>query len=141
MFLLRKGKFKMSEKTERVFRGEIHLAYIGSGEGSEQSGVRPVLVLQNDIGNKYSPTTIVAMITSRRKSSLPVHVAIPKTISGLAHDSIVLLEQIKTIDKSRLRGRIGSIAEMNTLMDNISQAMSISLGMVDLTQPTEIASC
>ena len=94
-----------------IKRGEIYYADLGQGNiGSEQSGTRPVLVVQNDIGNRFSPTVIVACMTSRLfKNEIPTHVRLAKETYGLAEDSLVLCEQIKTIDKIRLRGRIAKL--------------------------------
>lgn len=111
-----------------IKRGDIFFADMGDGIGSEQKGVRPVLVLQNDVGNKYSPTTIVALITSiSKKMNLPVHHEIRKEISHLPQDSIILLEQIRTIDKARLLKKVSTLEGIN--MDTINQKILISLGM------------
>lgn len=91
----------------RIKRGDIYCADLHPVVGSEQGGVRPVLILQNDVNNKYSPTTIVAAITSRKKKSLSAHVTLNGF--GLNAESIVLLEQIRTIDKTCLRGYIGTV--------------------------------
>lgn len=118
------------KKTEvlLVKRGEIYFADMGEGVGSEQNGIRPVLVLQNDVGNKFSPTTIVALITSiNKKMNLPVHLEIPKTISRLPQDSVVLLEQIRTIDKKRLLKKV-SFLDSET-MNEIDEKILISLGL------------
>jgi mRNA interferase MazF len=96
----------------KVKRGEIFYAELNSVIGSEQGGTRPVLIVQNDIGNKFSPNTIVAAITSQiSKAKLPTHVELPAKRCGLARDSVVLLEQIRTIDKNRLKEKVGSIDE------------------------------
>jgi mRNA interferase MazF len=110
-----------------VKRGELYYADLSPVIGSEQGGVRPVLVLQNDVGNKYSPTVIVAAITSQiNKAKLPTHIELDAQTYGLPKDSVVLLEQIRTIDKRRLQERIGSL---NTLvMNEVNNAMLISLG-------------
>lgn len=118
------------KKTEvlLVKRGEIYFADMGEGVGSEQNGIRPVLVLQNDVGNKFSPTTIVALITSiNKKMNLPVHLEIPKSISRLPQDSVVLLEQIRTIDKKRLLKKV-SFLDSET-MNEIDEKILISLGL------------
>ena len=99
--------------------------------GSEQGGIRPVLILQNDIGNKYSPTTIIAAITSRiKKAKLPTHVELESSKYNLEKDSVILLEQIRTIDKRRLKEKITHLDD-DTMM-RISAALEISLGLVDL---------
>ena len=107
-----------------VKRGDIYYADLSPVVGSEQGGIRPVLVLQNDIGNKYSPTVIVAAITSQiNKSKLP-------TQFGIARDSVILLEQLRTIDKKRLREKVCHIDSEN--MKKIDYALKVSLGLVDL---------
>lgn len=110
-----------------VKRGEIYYANLCPVIGSEQGGVRPVIILQNNTGNHYSPTTIVAAITSREtKIGLPTHVKV--TTSGLNRQSIVLLEQIRTIDKRRLLEYVGNFDTAN--MKQVDQALIISLGLV-----------
>ncbi len=114
-----------------IKRGDIFYAQLSPVVGSEQGGTRPVLILQNDIGNQYSPTTIVAAITSQiSKAKLPTHVEISSSLSGLTRDSVVLLEQIRTIDKSRLLQRVSSLNE--EMMDEVKKAVEISLGLVEL---------
>lgn len=99
--------------------------------GSEQGGVRPVLIVQNDIGNKYSPTVIAAAITSQiNKAKLPTHIEISAQDYGLQKDSVILLEQIRTIDKKRLRERIGHLDD--ELMEKVNEALSISFGLADI---------
>lgn len=116
-----------------VKRGEIYFADMGEGIGSEQNGIRPVLVLQNDVGNKFSPTTIVALITSiSKKMSLPVHFPIRKESSQLPQDSVVLLEQIRTIDKKRILKKISNLNDSQ--MNAINHKLLVSLGM---TTPTK----
>jgi len=113
---------------DTILRGEIYFANLGEGIGSEQKGVRPVLIIQNDIGNKHSPTTIGALITSmNKKINLPVHVKLPKEVSGLPQDSLVLLEQIRTIDKKRLIRKVSKL-EID-LMNEIENSLRISLGI------------
>ena len=114
-----------------VKRGDIYYADLSPIVGSEQGGIRPVLVLQNDIGNKYSPTVIVAAITSQiNKSKLPTHLSIRADQFGIAKDSVVLLEQLRTIDKKRLRERVCHIDTDN--MKKIDYALKISLGLIDV---------
>ncbi|MCW2276698.1 type II toxin-antitoxin system PemK/MazF family toxin [Heliophilum fasciatum] len=114
-----------------IRRGEVYYAELNPVVGSEQGGTRPVLIVQNDIGNQYSPTTIVAAITSQiSKAKLPTHVEVPARRSGLDRDSVVLLEQIRTIDKTRLREKIGVLDE--EMMHKVAQALEISLGLVDV---------
>ena len=111
---------------KEIKRGEIYAADFGAGFGSEQGGVRPVLILQNNTGNKHSPTTIVAAITGRKtKAALPTHVAI--MASGLKTESTVLLEQIRTLDKHRLRERAGQITPED--QKRVDQALDVSLGL------------
>ncbi len=111
-----------------IKRGDIYYADLSPVIGSEQGGVRPVLIVQNDIGNKYSPTVIAAAITSQQdKSNLPTHINLSADCCGLAKDSIVLLEQVRTIDKRRLKERMGSID--GTSMDMVDRAISVSFGL------------
>ena len=108
-------------------RGEIYYADLSPVVGSEQGGIRPVLVVQNDIGNKYSPTVIVVAITSQLdKAKLPTHIELGKNF-GLNKDSVALMEQIRTIDKRRLQEKIGEIDEYK--MNQINTAIQISLGL------------
>ncbi len=111
-----------------VRRGEIYYADLSPVVGSEQGGVRPVLIVQNDVGNKYSPTVIAAAITSQKeKSKLPTHIEINAQNCGLAKNSVVLLEQIRTIDKKRLKERMGMLDE--DAMYRVNSALSISFGL------------
>ena len=111
-----------------VKRGDIYYADLSPVVGSEQGGVRPVLIVQNNVGNKFSPTIIVAAITSRRnKADLPTHVEIEADGNGLSKNSVVLLEQLRTIDKRRLRERIGTIDK--TRLPEVDEALSVSLGI------------
>ena len=110
-----------------IKRGEIYYADLSPGVGSEQGGVRPVLIVQNDVGNKYSPSIIVAAITSQiNKAKLPTHMELDAVQTGLPKDSVVLLEQIRTVDKMRLRERIGSLTYAQML--KVDTALRISLG-------------
>ncbi len=114
-----------------IRRGEIYYAELNPVVGSEQGGTRPVLVIQNDIGNQYSPTTIIAAITSQiSKAKLPTHVEVTARRSGLERDSVILTEQIRTIDKSRLKEKVTVLDEES--MARVNQAIEISLGLVDL---------
>ena len=111
-----------------IKKGDLYFADLSPVMGSEQGGVRPVLVVQNDVGNKYSPTIIVAAITSRQnKADLPTHVAIEAEENGLTKNSVVLLEQLRTIDKRRLKERIGTIDR--TRLPEVNEALSVSLGI------------
>ena len=111
-----------------VKRGDLYYADLSPVVGSEQGGVRPVLIVQNDVGNKYSPTVIAAAITSQKeKSKLPTHIEINAQNCGLAKNSVVLLEQIRTIDKKRLKERMGMLDE--DAMYQVNSALSISFGL------------
>ena len=111
-----------------VKRGEIYYADLSPVVGSEQGGIRPVLIVQNDVGNIYSPTVIAAAITSQReKSKLPTHIEINAQSCGLAKNSVVLLEQIRTIDKRRLKERMGMLDP--NAMYQVNSALSISFGL------------
>lgn len=111
-----------------VKRGDLFYADLSPVVGSEQGGVRPVLVVQNDVGNKYSPTVIAAAVTSQiNKAKMPTHIEISAETYGLAKDSVILLEQIRTIDKRRLREKIGHIDD--ELMPRINEALSVSFAL------------
>lgn len=111
-----------------VKRGDIYYADLSPVVGSEQGGVRPVLIVQNDVGNKFSPTVIAAAITSQKyKTNLPTHIQVNADECGLARDSIVLLEQVRTIDKKRLKERMGTLAIDD--MNRINEALSVSFGL------------
>lgn len=114
-----------------VKRGDLFFANLNPVIGSEQGGLRPVLIVQNDIGNNYSPTTIVAAVTSRiKRAKLPTHVEIKKNNSPLERDSVILCEQLRTIDKKRLTERIGELDEET--MKKVNNALEISLELVPL---------
>ena len=111
-----------------IKRGDIYYADLSPVVGSEQGGVRPVLIVQNNVGNRFSPTVIAAAITSQQsKAKLPTHIPLYAHSSGLAKDSVVLLEQVRTIDKRRLREKMGTVDE--TSMNQINNAISISFGL------------
>ena len=113
-----------------IKRGEIYYADLSPVVGSEQGGIRPVLIVQNDVGNRYSPTVIAAAITSQRdKTELPTHIKLDASFSGLAKDSIVLLEQVRTIDKQRLKEKMGTLD--NRSMNMVDRALYVSLGLND----------
>lgn len=121
---------KRGQKIPKVKRGEIYFANLNPVVGSEQGGVRPVLILQNDTGNKYSPTTIVAAVTSRHKRArLPTHVPLAAREGPLDKDSVVLLEQVRTIDKSRLKEKIGKLSPEE--LAEVQDALKLSLGFED----------
>ncbi|MBR3887573.1 MAG: type II toxin-antitoxin system PemK/MazF family toxin [Clostridia bacterium] len=112
-----------------IKRGDMYYADLSPVVGSEQGGVRPVLIIQNDIGNKYSPTVIAAAITSQtNKNRLPTHIKLNSQTFGLMKNSVVLTEQIRTIDKSRLMEKIGQVDE--TVMSQVNSALGISFGLV-----------
>jgi len=112
-----------------VKRGDMFYADLSPVIGSEQGGIRPVLIIQNDTGNKYSPTVIVSAITSQmNKNKLPTHIALDSEEFGLKADSVVLAEQIRTIDKSRLKEKIGHIDD-NSIMGRINNALGVSFGL------------
>ncbi len=109
-------------------RGEIYFADLDPVQGSEQGGVRPVLIVQNDIGNKYSPTVIVAAITSSiKKDTLPTHILL-ENIQGMCEKSYVLLEQLRTIDKSRLKNKVAALTE--EAQQKVNEALMISVGCI-----------
>ena len=111
-----------------VKRGEIYYADLSPGVGSEQGGIRHVLIVQNDVGNRHSPAVIAAAITSQRdKTKLPTHIEVQADKCGLARDSIVLLEQIRTIDKKRLKDKMGEL-DLGA-MNRVNTALSISFGL------------
>jgi mRNA interferase MazF len=114
--------------TTIVKRGDIFYADLSPVVGSEQGGIRPVIIIQNDIGNKYSPTIIVAAITSQiNKAKLPTHVEISSEEYGLNKDSVVLLEQIRTIDKKRLKEKIGHMTDKD--IQKVDEALLVSMGL------------
>ena len=131
------AKFKRGLKGEESFsmegkmnlkRGDIYYADLSPVIGSEQGGLRPVLIVQNDVGNKYSPTVIAAAITSKiGKTKLPTHIDIPSMEAGLAKDSVILLEQVRTIDKKRLKEKMGHLDERT--MNNVNSAIQVSFGL------------
>ncbi|TDL30499.1 type II toxin-antitoxin system PemK/MazF family toxin [Jeotgalibacillus sp. S-D1] len=114
-----------------VKRGDVFFADLSPVVGSEQGGVRPVLIIQNDIGNRFSPTVVVAAITAQiQKAKLPTHVEINSKRNGFERDSVILLEQIRTLDKQRLTDKITHLDD--EMMDKVDEALQISLGLVDL---------
>ncbi len=122
---------------EKVYRGDIFLANLNPVKGSEQGGKRPVIIIQNDVGNRYSPTVIVAAVTSRflKKKSLPTHVSLESHV--LEKNSQVLLEQIRTIDRCRLICKVGRVTEEN--MTEIEKALRISLALEEHGHEQRIA--
>lgn len=112
-----------------IKRGDMYYADLSPVVGSEQGGIRPVLIIQNDVGNKYSPTVIAAAITSQtNKNRLPTHIKLNPSTSGLMKNSVVLTEQIRTIDKSRLMEKIGQVDDV--VMNKVNSALGISFGLV-----------
>ena len=123
-----------SDKEEKAMmnirRGDIYYADLSPVVGSEQGGVRPILIVQNDTGNKYSPTIIAAAVTSKlNKAKLPTHIELSASEFGLPKDSVILLEQIRTLDKRRLKEKIGTLSSMQ--MQKVNVALLISLGFGD----------
>lgn len=111
-----------------VRRGDIYYADLSPVVGSEQGGMRPVLIIQNDTGNRHSPTVIAAAITSQTgKANLPTHISLAARSCGLTHDSVILLEQVRTLDKSRLRERMGRLDE--PAMHQVDNAIAVSFGL------------
>ena len=114
-----------------IRRGDVFYADLSPVIGSEQGGTRPVLVVQNDIGNRYSPTVIVSAITSHiDKAKLPTHVELPSDVSGLERDSVILLEQVRTVDKRRLKEKVSHMDD--ELMAMVDTALAISLGLAEI---------
>ncbi|MBQ4036672.1 MAG: type II toxin-antitoxin system PemK/MazF family toxin [Clostridia bacterium] len=112
-----------------VKRGDIYYADLSPVVGSEQGGIRPVVIVQNDVGNKHSPTVIAAAITSRTtKARLPTHIEVIAENNGLAKNSVILLEQIRTIDKRRLKEKMGHLEE--DTMKKVNEAINISFGLM-----------
>ena len=125
-----------------VKRGDIYYADLSPVVGSEQGGLRPVLIIQNDVGNRYSPTVIAAAITSRLgKNRLPTHIDVYADRVGLVKDSVILLEQVRTLDKRRLKEKMGHLDE--DMMEEVNRAIAVSVGLGDwqpAEQPTYVAS-
>ena len=122
-------KNSRSDSQMVIKRGDMFYADLSPVVGSEQGGIRPVIIIQNDIGNKHSPTVIAAAITSQTgKNKLPTHIEIGSQNNGLKSDSIVLTEQIRTIDKSRLKEKIGHIDD-EVVMEKINNALGVSFGL------------
>ena len=113
-----------------IKRGDVFFADLSPVKGSEQGGQRPVVIIQNNVGNKYSPTVIVAAITAKiAKAKLPTHVEVIASQIGLIKDSVILLEQVRTIDKTRLIQKLGQLDKMT--MDAVNKALIVSLGILD----------
>jgi mRNA interferase MazF len=137
MLYIENGEMKMN-----ITRGDIYYADLSPVVGSEQGGVRPVLIVQNDVGNRYSPTVIAAAITSRiDKVKLPTHIEVSRAScsidgdgAGLQRDSVILLEQIRTLDNRRLKERIGHLGE--EVMAQVNAAISVSFGLTPTAAPS-----
>ena len=128
LILQRRIKKMECELKLTVKRGDIYYADLSPVVGSEQGGLRPVLIIQNDVGNKYSPTVIAAAITSKLgKSKMPTHIDVYADQFGLAKDSVILLEQIRTIDKKRLKEKMGHLD--TNVMQRVNTALSVSFGL------------
>ena len=119
---------KNNIKETRVTRGEIYYAQLENAVGSEQGGIRPVVVVQNDVGNHFSPTIIVAAMTSQDKTNIPTHVELDTSGTGLEKYSTILLEQIRTIDKSRLKQKAGKLKP--EFIEQLDHAIKVSFGLV-----------
>lgn len=112
----------------QIKKGDVYYADLTPVIGSEQGGIRPVVIIQNNVGNRYSPTVIVAAVTSRTgKHQLPTHIKLERSFPGLHRDSIIMLEQVRTIDRSRLREYIGRLGGMT--MQSVNQAIAVSFGL------------
>ena len=124
---------------EICYRGDLYYADLGTGVGSEQNGYRPVVVIQNDVGNRYSPTTIVAAISTqiKTKANLPTHFNL-ECGNGLVQPSMVMLEQIRTIDKTRLAQHIGRLSDSD--LKGLNHALAISVGLIPIT-PNKLTLC
>lgn len=119
-----------------IRRGDLVIADLSPVVGSEQGGLRPVLVIQNDVGNRFSPTVIVAAVTSQiEKSKLPTHVELSAKEFGLMRNSVVLLEQIRTIDKRRIQQKLGRLDSKT--MEMVDEALAISMGLVNILSPAD----
>lgn len=131
----------MEKRCKPILRGELYYADLSPIVGSEQGGIRPILILQNDVGNRHSPTVIVAAVTGSPKKPLPTHVAIGSA-KGVSKSSVVLLEQLRTIDRTRLGGYIGKVSGES--LSKIDEALKISVGLAPahfcITE-TEESSC
>jgi len=128
--------FLESERKMNIKRGDIYYADLSPVVGSEQGGLRPVLIIQNDVGNRYSPTVIAAAITSKMdKTKLPTHIDVFAERVGLAKDSVILLEQVRTLDKRRLKEKMGHLDE--EMMNMVNAAIAVSFGLSE--QPAAAA--
>ena len=129
----------MNKETNNIRRGDVFYADLSPVKGSEQGGTRPVLILQNNIGNRFSPTVIAAAITSKMgKSKVPTHITVKANKNGLLKNSVVLLEQIRTLDKRRQKEKMGSLDPF--IMQKVNHALGISFGLVGLNNELYYAS-
>ena len=127
-FIIMNNSFIRSVKNVNIRRGDIYYADLSPVVGSEQGGVRPVLIVQNDVGNRFSPTVIAAAITSQKdKTNLPTHIELNAINTGLMKDSVVLLEQVRTIDKHRLKEKMGTVDGRD--MNKVNEAIQVSFGL------------
>ena len=110
------------------YRGDIYYADLRPVVGSEQGGIRPVVILQNNVGNQYSPTVIAAPITTKKKPRIPTHVCLERQVGKLRCGAVILVEQIRTIDKSRLTNRIGALNDLE--LQKVNHALEISVGLL-----------
>ena len=115
-----------------IKRGEVYLVDLGDTEGSVQGGVRPAIILQNDIGNRFSPTTLICPLTSKKKKNMPTHVTLPTT-TGLAKESVALCEQIRVVDKARLTKKVCDVADENIIQE-INKSIMVSFGLCEVTR-------
>lgn len=120
-------KETINEKKTKVKRGQVYIADLGNGQGSEQSGIRPVLVIQNDVGNFYSNTVLIVPITSAMKKNIPTHMNLEKGTAGLTKDSTLIVEQMRTVDKTRLRHCIGVFSD--NMMNIVDKKVMIQVGI------------
>ena len=128
---------KIQNGEESIRRGDIYYADLSPVVGSEQGGLRPVLIIQNDVGNRYSPTVIAAAITSRLgKARMPTHIDVHADRVGLIKDSVILLEQMRTLDKRRLKEKMGHLDE--ALMAEVDRAIAVSVGLGDWRPETAV---
>lgn len=120
------NKQKEITQMKSIVKGAIFYADLGKTVGSEESGIRPVLVIQNDTGNRFSPTTIVAPISTKKNENLPTHILV-KQFDKIRHDSIIMLEQIRVIDKARLKGFVGILTDQD--IQKVNKGIMVSLGL------------
>lgn len=115
-----------------IKRGEVYLVDLGETEGSVQGGMRPAIILQNDVGNRFSPTTLICPLTSKKKKDMPTHVVLPTT-TGLAKESVALCEQIRVIDKARLSKKVCDVSDKN-IIEEINKSIMVSFGLCETSR-------